>query len=133
MLLSLLPKGFGTSGAERVATTALVLIFGGVFQFISTVLGHPAYWVAPWLAIFTYGMGFQEGLMNYYLSYGIVFRAICHLMAAAFGVADAMGYASAPSVLSRASSARRLEFVRGDPLLACSADAGSFSASSFLG
>jgi hypothetical protein len=74
MLLSLLLTGFGVSVAERVATTALVLIFfWGAFHFISAVRGQAAYWLAPWLAILSYGIIFQVGLMNFYLSCGIVF------------------------------------------------------------
>jgi len=73
MLLSVLLKGFGVSGAERVVTTALVLVFfWGAFHFISAIRGHAAYWLAPWLAILSYGIIFQVGLMNFYLSCGIV-------------------------------------------------------------
>jgi hypothetical protein len=85
MLLFLLLKGFDVSGAERVATTALALIFfWGAFHFISTVRGHAAYWLAPWLTILlSYGIAFQVVQMNYYLSCGVAFSVICHLMAAA--------------------------------------------------
>jgi hypothetical protein len=73
MLLSWLLKVFGVSGVERVATTALVLVFfWGAFQFIAAVRGQTAYWLAPWLAILSYGFAFQLGLLNYYLSCGIV-------------------------------------------------------------
>jgi len=66
-------KCFGVSGAERAASTALVLIFfWGAFQFISAVPGHAVYWLTPWLAILSYGFVFQVGLLNYYLSSGIV-------------------------------------------------------------
>ncbi|MFZ0745307.1 MAG: hypothetical protein WAM85_12930 [Terracidiphilus sp.] len=74
MLLSWLMNLFGVSGAERIVAAAVVLIFfWGAFQFISAVRGQPAYWLAPWLAILTYGVVFQIGLLNYYLSCGIVF------------------------------------------------------------
>lgn len=74
LLLSLLLKSFGVSGAERVATIILVLIFfWGAFHFISAVRGQAAYWLTPWLAILSYGIVFQVGLLNYYLSCGIVF------------------------------------------------------------
>ena len=74
MLLPGLLRIFGVSGAERVICSALVLIFfWGAFRFISAVRGKPAYWLAPWLAVFSYGFVFQMGLLNYYLACGIVF------------------------------------------------------------
>jgi hypothetical protein len=73
LLLSWLLRAFGVSGAERVATAVLVLLFfWGGFQFLSTVRGRPAYWAAPWLAILSYGYVFQQGLLNYYFSCSIV-------------------------------------------------------------
>jgi len=67
-------KYLGVSGAERVTTSALVLIFfWGTFHFISAVRGQAAYWLAPWLAILSYGIIFQVGLLNFYLSCGLVF------------------------------------------------------------
>ena len=74
MLLSVLLKTLGVSGAERVSTSVLVLIFfWGAFHFISAVRGCTAYWLAPWLAIISYGIIFQVGLMNFYLSCGLMF------------------------------------------------------------
>jgi hypothetical protein len=73
LLLSGLLKIVGVSGAERVVAVTLVLIFfWGGFQFISAVRGQAVYWVTPWLAILSYGFVFQDGLLNYYLSCGIV-------------------------------------------------------------
>jgi len=73
MLLPSLLKALGVSGAERVVTTALVLIFfWGAFRFISSARGQSVYWLLPWLAILSYGFVFQCGLLNYYLSCGIV-------------------------------------------------------------
>ena len=67
-------KWVGASGAERVVSIALVLVFfWGAFYFISAVRGRAAYWIAPWLAVLTYGFTFQAGLLNYFLSCGIVF------------------------------------------------------------
>src|SRR5580704_11005943 len=72
-LLAWLLRIFGVSGAERVATAVLVLLFfWGGFQFFCAVRGRPAYWVAPWLAILSYGYVFQQGLLNYYFSCSIV-------------------------------------------------------------
>jgi hypothetical protein len=74
MILPWLIRCFGVSGAERIVTSVLVLVFfWGAFHFISAVRGHTAYWLAPWLAILSYGYVFQLGLLNYYLSCGIVF------------------------------------------------------------
>jgi hypothetical protein len=73
LLLPWLLRCFGASGAERIIATALVLVFfWGAFHFISAVRGQKAYWVAPWLAILSYGFVFQVGLLNYYLSCGII-------------------------------------------------------------
>jgi hypothetical protein len=73
VLLSWLESAIGVSGAERVVTSALVLVFfWGAFHFISAVRGQAAYWLAPWLAVLSYGFVFQLGLANYYLSCGIV-------------------------------------------------------------
>jgi hypothetical protein len=73
VLLSRLENVIGVSGAERVVTSALVLIFfWGAFHFLSAVRGQAAYWLAPWLAVLSYGYVFQLGLLNYYLSCGIV-------------------------------------------------------------
>jgi hypothetical protein len=74
ILLPWLLRAVGVSGAERVICCALVLIFfWGAFRFISAVRGQSAYWLSPWLAVFSYGFVFQMGLLNYYLACGIVF------------------------------------------------------------
>jgi hypothetical protein len=74
ILLAWLLKSFGVSAAERVVTTALVLVFfWGAFQFIAAVSGRMVYWLAPWVAILSYGLVFQVGLLNYYLSCGLIF------------------------------------------------------------
>jgi hypothetical protein len=86
VLLSWLLKVIGVSGAERLITSGLVLIFfWGAFRFISAVRGQLAYWLAPWLAILSYGFVFQLGLLNYYLSCGIVFWLFAVLWRKPFG------------------------------------------------
>jgi hypothetical protein len=76
----------GVSGAERIVAIALVLVFfWGAFHFISAVRGLTAYWLAPWLAILSYGFVFQMGLLNYYLSCGIVFWLLAILWRQRFG------------------------------------------------
>jgi hypothetical protein len=73
LLLAWLMNNFGVSVAERVITASLILVFfWGAFLFISAVRGQVAYWLAPWLAILSYGYIFQMGFLNYYLASGIV-------------------------------------------------------------
>jgi hypothetical protein len=73
IMLSWLMRYFGVSAAERIIASALVLVFlWGAFHFISAVRGSAAYWLAPWVAVLTYGFTFQMGLLNYYLSCGLV-------------------------------------------------------------
>jgi len=73
IILAWLMKSFGVSVAERVLTAVLVLLFfWGALQFITAVSGRAAYWLVPWLAILSYGVVFQVGLLNYYLSCAIV-------------------------------------------------------------
>jgi hypothetical protein len=73
LLLAWLLRVLGVSGAERIVTVVLVLLFfWGGFQFFCAVRGRPAYWVAPWLAILSYGYVFQQGLLNYYFSCSVV-------------------------------------------------------------
>jgi hypothetical protein len=73
IVLAWLMKGFGVSVAEQVVTAVLVLLFfWGAFPLITAVSGRTVYWLAPWLAILAYGMVFQVGLLNYYLSCAIV-------------------------------------------------------------
>ena len=74
ILLTVLLRAFGVLVAERVLCYATVLVFfWGAFRFISAVRGQATYWLAPWLAVLSYGYVFQAGLMNYYLACGIVF------------------------------------------------------------
>jgi len=86
MLLPRLLRSFGPSVAERVASAALVLVFfWGAFRFISAVRGQAAYWLAPWLAMLSYGFVFQMGFLNYYLACGIVFWVFSFLWRESFG------------------------------------------------
>lgn len=72
-LLPPLMRVFGVSGAERIlATAAVLLFFWGAFNFVGAVRGQTVYWIAPWLAILCYGFVFQTGLLNYYVSSGVV-------------------------------------------------------------
>jgi hypothetical protein len=87
ILLAWLLRGLGVSGAERVLSTALVLVFfWGAFHFISAVRGKAAYWLTPWLAILSYGFVFQLGILNYYLSCGIVLWLFAMVWGKPFGL-----------------------------------------------
>jgi hypothetical protein len=86
IIFAWLLKILGVSVSERVVTSVLVLVFfWGAFQLISAVRGQPAYWLAPWLAILSYGFAFQCGLLNYYLSCGIVLWLFAFLWARPIG------------------------------------------------
>lgn len=86
MALPWLMRHFGVSGAERIVAIALVLVFfWGAFHFVSAVRGCAAYWLAPWLAMLSYGFVFQVGLANYFLSCGIVFWLLAILWRQRFG------------------------------------------------
>jgi hypothetical protein len=85
-LLAFLLKNFGVSAAERVITTSVVLVFfWGAFSFISAVRGQSTYWLAPWLAIVTYGIVFQFGFLNFYLASGTLLWAFAIVWRSGFG------------------------------------------------
>jgi hypothetical protein len=86
LLLPWLIRYFGVSVAERVITTALVLLFfWGAFQLITAVSSRKAYWLTPWLAMLSYGFVFQVGLLNYYFSCAIVLWLFAFLWRWHFG------------------------------------------------
>jgi hypothetical protein len=63
---------FGLALAEKVATSICVLIFfWGLFVFASVASGRSPWFLAPCLAMLTYGYIFHMGFMNYYLSLGL--------------------------------------------------------------
>jgi hypothetical protein len=76
-VLARLVARWGASTAERVLTAGVVLVFfWGAFRFIGAVHRDPPYCLAPWLAVLSYGYVFQLGLLNFYLSAGIVLWAL---------------------------------------------------------
>ena len=76
-VLARLVARWGASTAERVLTAGVVLVFfWGAFRFIGAVHREPPYCLAPWLAVLSYGYVFQLGLLNFYLSAGIVLWAL---------------------------------------------------------
>lgn len=63
--------------AERILVVAAVLIFfWGAFSLISTASQRAAWYLAPAIAMITYGWTFYSGFMNFYLSLGLAFFSI---------------------------------------------------------
>jgi hypothetical protein len=92
ILFPWLLRVFGVSGAERVAASACVLVFfWGAFFFISVFSKRHPYWLMPWLAILTYGYAFQQGILNYYLSCGIIFWTLTLLWKQPLGARTFLG------------------------------------------
>ena len=78
--LSGLAKILGLRGAERVATSAAILIFfWGAFELISSFARRAVWNLVPLIAILAYGWTFEEGLMNYYISIGLAFFGLALL------------------------------------------------------
>ena len=77
LTLSGLAHIFPLRGAEMLAVCVGVLIyFWGVFFFIRAATNRPPWFLAPMIAVLTYGWSFQEGLLNYYLSLGLAFLGL---------------------------------------------------------
>jgi hypothetical protein len=92
ILFPWLLRVFGVSGAERVAAGASVLVFfWGAFSFISAFSKRHPYWLMPWLAILAYGYAFQQGILNYYLSCGIIFWTLTLLWKQPLGARTFLG------------------------------------------
>lgn len=73
-LLSGLSSIFPLTVAARIATSLSALIFfWGVFAFLHVATRRPPWFLAPLIAVFTFGWTFQEGILNYYLSLGLAF------------------------------------------------------------
>lgn len=72
LLLLYLAKAFGLLAAEKIATSLCVLVFfWGLFALMRAVSGRPPWFLAPFIAMLTYGYIFHMGFMNYYLSLGL--------------------------------------------------------------
>lgn len=62
---------FGFTAAEKLATSFCVLVFfWGVFALMKAVSSRAPRFLAPCIAMLTYGYIFHMGFMNYYLSLG---------------------------------------------------------------
>jgi len=63
---------FGFAAAEKIVVSACVLVFfWGVFALIQAVAERPPWFLAPCIAMLSYGYSFSMGFMNYYLSLGL--------------------------------------------------------------
>ncbi len=79
-ILAWLVPAIGVGAAERLTTSGAVLIFfWGTFAYLSASFRERADWQIPWLAMLAYGFVFQLGLLNCYISTGLVFWAMAIL------------------------------------------------------
>jgi hypothetical protein len=76
-ILEVSVAAFGFSGGEKIATIlALLVFFWGLFALASAAAGKVAWKVTPLIAVFSYGWVFSMGLMNMYLSLGLMFATL---------------------------------------------------------
>ncbi|MGC2754205.1 MAG: hypothetical protein WCA40_17745, partial [Candidatus Acidiferrum sp.] len=62
----------GFAVAEKIVVSLCVLIFfWGVFSLVVAVSGQPPWFLAPCIAMLSYGYSFNMGFLNYYLSLGL--------------------------------------------------------------
>src|SRR5271168_3281127 len=62
----------GFAAAQKILVSACVLIFfWGVFSLVAAASGQPPWFLAPCIAMLTYGYAFNMGFFNYYLSLGL--------------------------------------------------------------
>jgi hypothetical protein len=77
LLLSALGSVFGFAAAERIAVSLAVLIFfWGAFALACAAARRAPWFVAPCIALVTYGYTFYMGFFNYYLSLGLAFFSL---------------------------------------------------------
>ena len=63
---------FGFVAAEKIVVSLCVLIFfWGIFAFVEAASGQPPWFLAPCIAVLSYGYSFNMGFLNYYLSLGL--------------------------------------------------------------
>jgi hypothetical protein len=77
LMLSSGMRLYGADSAQRIAVAACVLIFfWGSFAFVGATNGGTVWWIAPCLAMLTYGWVFHMGLFNFFLSLGLCLFAL---------------------------------------------------------
>jgi hypothetical protein len=71
---------FGLHAAEKIAVSISVLLFfWGTFALVAAATRRPPWYLAPLIALVTYGWTFHLGFFNYYLSLGLSFFALAIL------------------------------------------------------
>jgi hypothetical protein len=71
LLLASLLRAFGLDWATRIAVgAAALLFFWSAFVFVGALSRRQPWAITPWLLALTYGMAFQAGLFNFYISVG---------------------------------------------------------------
>lgn len=79
-LLSGFGAAFGLHLGEKLAVALAVLVFfWGSFALVAAGARRAPWFIAPCIALFTYGWTFHLGLFNYYLSLGFAFFALAIL------------------------------------------------------
>jgi len=74
LALSALFRWFGPDWAQRLAVSAVMLVFAwGAFAFVSAVSGREAWRWLPCLAMLAYGWVYHMGFFNFYLALGLSF------------------------------------------------------------
>jgi hypothetical protein len=69
VLLGWLLPALGLNWATRIAVgAAALLFFWSAFVFVGTLSRRQPWAITPWLLALTYGMAFQAGLFNFYIS-----------------------------------------------------------------
>ena len=69
LILSTLLPALGVNWATRIAVgAAALLFFWSAFVFVRTLSRRQPWAITPWLLALTYGMAFQLGLFNFYIS-----------------------------------------------------------------
>jgi hypothetical protein len=68
---------YGADNGQKFAVAVCVLIFfWGSFAFVGTAAGRTVWWIAPYLAMLSYGWVFHMGFFNFFLSLGLVLIAL---------------------------------------------------------
>ncbi|MDP9147450.1 MAG: hypothetical protein M3N22_07300 [Acidobacteriota bacterium] len=71
-LLLYLGKGFGFFvGAKIVVMICVLIFFWGIFSLVAVASGRAPWFLAPTIAMLTFGYTFNMGFFNYYLSMGL--------------------------------------------------------------
>ena len=79
-LLSGFGKVFGLHAGEKIAASLAVLtFFWGSFALVAAAARRAPWFLAPCIALFTYGWTFHVGFFNYYLSLGFASFAVAIL------------------------------------------------------